>query len=284
MGIRSTLLSIAADAVRPDSLLGAGSEAPSFELESDAGGRVSSDELRGDQHALLVFYPSDGSAMAGRLLAAFEGRRDRFAAERCRLLGIGPGSAGQHRRFGERLGLGFPLLVDAGRRTAVAYQTARPGVPATFASVFLIDDRGIVRMAMKGEPSPDAILAAVERLNQTGFKGTGRRGRRLVPQLSGSALRQQLEDDGPPLVLDVREAADWRAGHIPGAINLPIDALRKRLADLPDHDTAIVVTCDQGLRAPGAARILRDAGWKRLHTLSDGMIAWKGELERVTER
>ena len=73
--------------------------------------------------------------------------------------------------------------------------------------------------------------------------------------------------------------ADWAKGHIPGAVNVPIDWLVQRMEEIPGRDTPLVVACDQGLRAPSAARILKDSGWRKLYTLIDGMEAYKGELE-----
>jgi rhodanese-related sulfurtransferase len=142
-----------------------------------------------------------------------------------------------------------------------------------------VDERGIIRLAMKGWPSPDAVYQAVERCNQTGFKGAGRRGRRRVPEVSGVGLRRLQGDEPGTVVLDVRTEADWRIGHVPGAINVPIDELEARQGGLPPKTTPIVVVCDQGLRAPAAAWQLKALGWRQLYTLVDGMAAWKGDLE-----
>lgn len=278
MGIGSRLRDIAAEQVRPASLLGAGAEAPLFDLEADDGTRMSSQELRGSSQFVLIFYGTDGPA-AGERLRAYEELRERFEQQRCRLFGVAPGSGRAHGKLAREAGLGFPLLVDRGRVTALAFRTARRGLPTTFAAVFLVDDRGIIRLAMKGWPSPDAVLQAVERSNETGFKGTGRRGRRRVPEVSPVGLRKLQQDDPKTVVLDVRVEADWRTGHVPGAINVPIDELEQRLEELPARSTPIVVVCDQGLRAPGAAWILKSRGWRRPYTLVDGMAAWKGTLE-----
>ncbi len=278
MGIGSRLRDIATEQVRPASLLGAGAEAPEFDLEASDGSRVRSAGLLGDGQYVLVFYPQDGPAAAARL-RVFEEHRARFAEQRCRLFGIAPGSRRTHEKLAREAGLGFPLLVDRSRRAAMAFRTARRGLPATFAAVFLVDERGIIRLAMKGWPAPEAVLQAAERSNQTGFKGTGRRGRRRVPEVSATGLRRLRQEEPGTVVLDVRVEADWRTGHVPGAINVPIDELERRLGELPDRATPVVVVCDQGLRAPGAAWMLRSKGWRRPYTLVDGMAAWKGSLE-----
>jgi rhodanese-related sulfurtransferase len=90
-----------------------------------------------------------------------------------------------------------------------------------------------------------------------------------------------MENDSATIVLDIRDAADWEHGHIPGALNVPIDWLIQRMDELPSRDTPLVIACDQGLRAPSASRILKDSGWRKLYTLIDGMEAYKGELERA---
>ncbi len=265
--------------LRPTSLLGAGSEAPSFSLEGHDGGRISSDDLAGEHHYVLVFYPSDRTPGCTAQLQAFSARKERFAQEGCLLFGVNPGSAASHREFAEEAGVDFPLLVDSDRQLATAYRTARPGLPRTFRAVFVIDKKGIVRLSMKDSPDPDAVLRMVERSNETGYKGTGRKGRRLVPEVSAYGLRKLHDNDPATRTLDIREEIDWETGHIPGAISVPIDSLIQRLDELPTRDTPIVVACDQGLRAPSAARILRDSGWRKVYTLIDGMEAYKGPLE-----
>jgi rhodanese-related sulfurtransferase len=63
-----------------------------------------------------------------------------------------------------------------------------------------------------------------------------------------------------PFLLDVRTAPEYAAGHIPGAVNLPVDELRTRLAELP-VDREIAVYCQVGQRGYLATRILRQAGY-----------------------
>ncbi len=279
IGLRKALKGAAVTALRPASLLGAGSEAPAFDLEAHDGSRVSSEGLAGS-HYLLVFYPGDDTPTCTDQLAAFNAMADRFAEQDCTVFGVNGAGRDSHAAFASKQGYDrLQLLVDDGRKLAEGFQTARSGVPVTFRSVFWVDRKGIVRMAMKDLPDPEAILRGVERANETGMKGTGRKGRQLAPEVSGYGIRKLKENDPSTAVLDIRAPADWAHGHIPDALNVPIDWLIQRMEELPSRDTPIVVACDQGLRAPSAARMLKDSGWRKLYTLQDGMEAYKGALE-----
>lgn len=63
------------------------------------------------------------------------------------------------------------------------------------------------------------------------------------------------------LLLDVRTEQEFNLGHIPGAINIPVDALRMRLGELP-RDRAITAYCQVGQRGYLATRILMQAGFQ----------------------
>ncbi len=279
MGIRRKLFTLASDALRPANLLGAGSEAPSFELLGHDGQTVRSEDLKDESHYILIFYPGDDTPGCTLQLRSFNELLERFQEQSCQVFGVNTASVESHSSFAGKQCYEFPLLVDEGRSLATAYQTARPGVPRTFRAVFLVDRSGIVRLAMKDYPGPDAVLRTVERCNETGYKGTGRKGRRLVPEVSGYGVRK-LQENHPNLrILDIRDESDWVEGHIPGAMSIPIDWLIQRMEELPSRDTPLVVACDQGLRAPSAAKILKDSGWRKLYTLIDGMEAYKGDLE-----
>jgi len=79
------------------------------------------------------------------------------------------------------------------------------------------------------------------------------------------------------LVVDVREAEEFSAGHIPGAINLPLPQLRSRLNELP-RDREIWVNCVVGQRAYYALRLLRQRGFT-VKNLSGGFTTYK-QIER----
>jgi len=79
------------------------------------------------------------------------------------------------------------------------------------------------------------------------------------------------------LLVDVRDAAEFAAGHIPGAINLPLPELRSRMNELP-RDREIWVNCVVGQRAYYALRLLRQYGFA-VKNLSGGFTTYK-QFER----
>jgi rhodanese-related sulfurtransferase/DNA-binding transcriptional ArsR family regulator len=76
-------------------------------------------------------------------------------------------------------------------------------------------------------------------------------------------------------VLDVRPAEEYAAGHIRGAVSIPLDELARRLAELPD-DGQIVAYCRGAycVLAHDAVRILRAHGRDAVR-LADGMLEWR---------
>jgi len=71
-----------------------------------------------------------------------------------------------------------------------------------------------------------------------------------------------------PYLLDVRDPDEYKEGHVPGAVNIPLDSLRARMDELP-KDREIAVHCLVGVRSYFAGRILRQHGY-RVKNLSGG--------------
>lgn len=74
-------------------------------------------------------------------------------------------------------------------------------------------------------------------------------------------------------IVDVRELDEWAAGHIPGALHVPLADLRARAAEFVSHP-ALYVICRTGNRSERGARLLRDAGLEALN-VDGGMRAWQ---------
>jgi len=84
---------------------------------------------------------------------------------------------------------------------------------------------------------------------------------------------------GNGLILDVREAAEFVFGHIPGAQSIPMGELQSRLEEL-DKDQEIYVICRTGTRSDLAAQQLAEAGFKEIYNVLPGMLDYKGELQK----
>jgi rhodanese-related sulfurtransferase len=100
--------------------------------------------------------------------------------------------------------------------------------------------------------------SAKDPINMAGFVAAGRL-RGDHPQVDVEAVMAG-QVDRRPVLLDVRTPQEFSAGHIPGAMNIPVDELRSRLGEL-SRDREIAAYCQVGQRGYLATRILRQAGF-----------------------
>ncbi|MDP2182544.1 MAG: rhodanese-like domain-containing protein [Actinomycetota bacterium] len=87
-----------------------------------------------------------------------------------------------------------------------------------------------------------------------------------------------LVDEGVT-VLDVRTAGEFAAGHVPGAVNIPIDQLSTGLGAL-DNSKPVAVYCATGARSSQALSVLQAAGFATVYHLAQGILTWDGPVER----
>jgi rhodanese-related sulfurtransferase len=82
------------------------------------------------------------------------------------------------------------------------------------------------------------------------------------------------------LLLDVRELDEWAAGHVPGALHIPLGQLGERYQEISQAGTLYVI-CRSGARSARAAEALAGAGWQALN-VADGMIGWQAAGRSMT--
>ena len=82
------------------------------------------------------------------------------------------------------------------------------------------------------------------------------------------------------LLLDVRGAGEWGAGHMPGSLNLPIAELEARLGEIP-RGQPLIVHCQTGARAAIAVSLLRAKGFDDVRFFRGGFAEWRAAGQPV---
>jgi thioredoxin-dependent peroxiredoxin len=150
-------------------VVGAGQEAPDFELTSDGGDRVRLSQFRG-KPVVLYFYPRDDTPGCTKQACGIRDSYDDFTERGAVVLGVSPDEESAHVRFKERYGLPFTLLADPDHEVAERYGVwgerkymgrAYMGIER---STFLIDEEGRITKVMrrvKPDTHVEQVLAAL---------------------------------------------------------------------------------------------------------------------------
>lgn len=144
--------------------LAIGSIAPGFNLPaSSADGNVSLEDYKG-QNLILVFYPRDKTPGCTRQLCALRDDFGQFEKLNTAIIASNPGSLKSHESFTEKESYNFPILVDADKAMATAYQALKPegGILRT---VYIIDytgDQPVIKYAKQGLPPDSELIEAIE--------------------------------------------------------------------------------------------------------------------------
>jgi molybdopterin/thiamine biosynthesis adenylyltransferase/rhodanese-related sulfurtransferase len=100
-----------------------------------------------------------------------------------------------------------------------------------------------------------------------------------VRGISAAQLAQSLASSaGAPHLIDVREPAEFVAGHLPGASNIPLGQIEELGATLP-RTGPVVFMCRSGARSLRACALARRAGLEQPLQLEGGLLAWKAAVE-----
>ncbi len=118
-------------------------------------------------------------------------------------------------------------------------------------------------------------LAEVERVTREYFEQRG-----AMEPVQGEELLRRVKQ-GDVIALDVRPTEEYRAGHIPGAVSIPVAELKARLKELPKN-RQIVAYCrgPYCVMALEAVELLRKKGFKAVH-MQHGVLDWRARGWRV---
>ncbi|MDF2659783.1 MAG: Rhodanese-related sulfurtransferase [Paenibacillus sp.] len=78
-------------------------------------------------------------------------------------------------------------------------------------------------------------------------------------------------------VIDVREPHEYKQGHLPGAVNIPLGRLGRSFADIP-KETPVFLYCRSGMRSKQAGKVLAKHGYTDVSHLTGGISSWDGPL------
>jgi hydroxyacylglutathione hydrolase len=156
------------------------------------------------------------------------------------------------------------------------------GQYATWAGTVLDRAKPIVIVAEPGREQEAAL-----RLGRIGFdhvKGYLRGGMEALAgrpdlvwpteRLSASMVADELASADPPQLLDVRNPREYASKHIAGSLNIPLNHLQERIAEVP-RNLRVVVHCAGGYRSSIAISILHQHGITKLVEMAGGLAAWE---------
>lgn len=97
-----------------------------------------------------------------------------------------------------------------------------------------------------------------------------------VQDISPASYEEQFTTaNAAHLLIDVRTPQEFESGHIPGAVNIPVESLESRLSEV-SNGQPIVVYCRSGNRSATASQILADAGYASIYDLG-GITTWAAQ-------
>jgi len=101
-----------------------------------------------------------------------------------------------------------------------------------------------------------------------------REGRALVPELLPDQAAARAAEGA--LLLDVREPHEWDAGHVPGAVHVPLGRLEAYIGfAAPDTARPVMVYCATGVRSLAGARTLQLLGYQDVASVAGGLELWR---------
>jgi len=107
---------------------------------------------------------------------------------------------------------------------------------------------------------------------------------RFVPvkglqNLNPDQFKERVNQKSGVLLVDVREPHEYKTGHIPSAVNIPLAQLNNRVKEISPKNE-ILLYCRSGMRSKQAAKILKKHGYNNLSHLRGGISVWRGPVKK----
>jgi len=104
-----------------------------------------------------------------------------------------------------------------------------------------------------------------------------------VPEISAREVKRMMDEQRPFVLVDVREPHEYQICNIPGSKLIPLGEIPRRMHELNSADE-IVVHCRTGQRSAQAVGFLMQAGFRKIHNLQGGVLAWADEVDLTMPR
>ncbi len=111
-----------------------------------------------------------------------------------------------------------------------------------------------------------------------GMRGKEQEFTTRVPEVSARELKQMMDQNKPFVLIDVREPHEYQICRIPGSKLIPLGDVPRRVHELNSADE-IVVHCKMGARSAQAVDFLTKSGFRKIHNLKGGILAWAREVD-----
>lgn len=146
--------------------LAVGDMAPDFTARTDSGAETTLSAYRG-RRVVLYFYPKDDTSGCTKQACGFRDAYETVTAANAVVLGVSPDGVTSHKKFKDKFGLPFPLLVDEDHSIAAAYgvwgEKSMYGKKymGTIRSHWVIDENGVVQDVQIGVSPVESVEKAV---------------------------------------------------------------------------------------------------------------------------
>ena len=98
-------------------------------------------------------------------------------------------------------------------------------------------------------------------------------------EITPDEVRQKLDSDEPPVLLDVREPVELQMAQLEGTVNIPMGEIPTRANQELDPDAHIVVMCHHGVRSLSVTNWLRQQGFEKVQSMRGGIDRWSREVD-----
>lgn len=143
---------------------------------------------------------------------------------------------------------------------------------------YRVADEDVCRFFLTLRRLAESRLAEVEHVARAYFEARG-----AMDAVDADELLRRVKS-GEATLLDVRPAVEYRAGHIPGALSIPVDELASRLAELPrSRDVVAYCRGPYCVMAVDAVELLRAKGFQA-HRMEQGVVDWRAGGRRVAKK